>query len=149
MTIDKHADKDRHLIEIRVTGEVNGEGGYGIFQHAIVEAHDAQCRELILDLRQASLGRSPHLFRLQSLIQIFKTVILRKDIRVTVLVSTDASEQWTSMDRAAEFDGITLRSCTSRQAAHRYLDHDLLRLTESAPPGLVQSTTVNPFPARA
>jgi hypothetical protein len=124
MNITNHIDTVRQRLEIRVAGRIGAENACGIIQHAIVEAYGSNYREVALDLRQASLDHSTSLFRLHSLLQLFKAIILQKDLRVTVLFSMDNAEQWMYLDKAEEFDGITMRYFTNREAALHFLGKD-------------------------
>lgn len=121
MTITNHIDTHQQRIEIRVAEHISAESAFGIIQHAIVEAYGSQQRELVLDLRAASFDPAASLFRLHSLLQSFKSVILQKALRVIVLFASGDAEQWMSLDRAEDFDGITLRYFTDREAACRFL----------------------------
>jgi hypothetical protein len=121
MNITNHIDSERQRLEIRVTGQIGAENACGIIQHAIVEAYGSNYRELALDLRQAGFDHSTALFRLHSLLQLFKAIILQKDLRVTVLFNVDNAEQWMYLDKAEEFDGITMRYFTNREAALHFL----------------------------
>lgn len=117
MEITKRIDNVQQLIEIQVSGEVIGEGSQQIIQQAIVEAYDSDYREMVLDLRKVSFDPSTSLFRLHSLLQIFKSVILQKELRVAVLFNTGNATQWMYLDKAVGFDGITMRYFTDRKAA--------------------------------
>ncbi len=124
MNITNHIDSEHQRLEIRVAGRIGNENACGIIQHAIVEAYGSNYRELVLDLRQASLDHSTSLFRLHSLLQLFKAIILQKDLRVTVLFSVGNAEQWMYLDKAEEFDGINMRYFTQRESALHFLGRD-------------------------
>ena len=121
MNITTHIDSKRRRIAIRVAGRVGAESAYGILHHTIVEAYGNDCRELILDLRQADFVPSAALFRLHSLLQMFKTVILHKEVQITILFSTDKAEQWMHLDKAVDFAGINVRFFTNQMAARHFL----------------------------
>ena len=124
MNITTHNDSEHQRLEIRVAGRIGNENACGIIQHAIVEAYGSNYREVALDLRQASFDHSTSLFRLHSLLQLFKAIIMQKDLRVTVLFSMGNAEQWMYLDKAEEFDGITMRYFTNREAALYFLGKD-------------------------
>lgn len=50
-----------------------------------------------------------------------KKVILQKELRITGLFRQDEEEQWMYLDRADDFEDITLRSFLSRTAAIPFL----------------------------
>ena len=124
MNITNHIDSEHQRLEIRVAGRIGNENACGIIQHAIVEAYGSNYREVALDLRQASFAPSTSLFRLHSLLQLFKAIILQKDLRVTVLFSVGNAEQWVYLDKAEEFDGINMRCFTKRESALHFLGRD-------------------------
>lgn len=124
MNVTSHIDNLGRKLEIRVGGRIDADNACGIIQHAIVEAYGSEFRELVLDLRRAEFDHTASLFRLHSLLQVFKSVILQKELRVTVLFGSDEAEQWVSLDKAAEFDGITMRYFTNREAALHFLGQD-------------------------
>ena len=126
MNVTSHIDNLGRKLEIRVGGRIDADNACGIIQHAIVEAYGSEFRELVLDLRGAEFDHKASLFRLHSLLQVFKSVILQKELRVTVLFGWDEAEQWVSLDKAAEFDGITMRYFTNREAALHFLGQDQL-----------------------
>ena len=126
MNATSHIDNLGRKLEIRVGGRIGADNACGIIQHAIVEAYGSEFRELVLDLRGAEFDHTASLFRLHSLLQVFKSVILQKELRVTVLFGSDEAEQWVSLDKAAEFDGITMRYFTNREAALHFLGQDQL-----------------------
>ena len=121
MHITHQIDDEQQRIEIRVAGRIGAENACGIIQHAIVETYGNAYRELVLDLRQAWFDTSDQLFRLHWLLQMFKKVILQKDLRITVLFQLDEHEQWMCLDKAVDFDGLTLRYFTNRDAALQFL----------------------------
>jgi hypothetical protein len=124
MNITNHIDSEHQRLEIRVAGRIGNENACGIIQHAIVEAYGSNYREVALDLRQASFDHSTSLFRLHSLLQLFKAIILQKDLRVTVLFSVGNAEQCMYLDKAEEFDGINMRYFTKRESALHFLGRD-------------------------
>lgn len=126
MNVTSHIDNLGRKLEIRVGGRIGADNACGIIQHAIVEAYGSEFRELVLDLHGAEFDHTASLFRLHSLLQVFKSVILQKELRVTVLFGSDEAEQWVSLDKAAEFDGITMRYFTNREAALHFLGQDQL-----------------------
>jgi hypothetical protein len=117
MQITNHIDSTCQRFEIRVAGKISADNALGIIQHAIVEAYGGDYRELVLDLRQARFDHSATLFRLHSLLQTFKLIILQKNLRITVLFSMDDAEHWMYLDKAEEFEGINMRYFTNREAA--------------------------------
>lgn len=121
MQISNRIDESGQRIEIQVAGRIGAENAYGIIQHAIVEAYGNTYGELVLDLRQAWLDTTGQIFHLHSLLQMFKKVILQKELRITVLFRQDEDEQWMYLDKAGDFDGITLRYFTSREDALLFL----------------------------
>ncbi|MGD9946969.1 MAG: hypothetical protein AB7U29_00660 [Desulfobulbus sp.] len=122
MQLNNSIDKSGQRIEIQVAGRIGAENACGIIQHAIVEAYGNSYRELVLDLRQAWFDTTDQVFRLHSLLQMFKKVILQKELRITVLFHQDEGEQWMHLGKADDFDGITLRYFTNRDAALHFLD---------------------------
>jgi len=121
MLITNYIDAQQQQLEIQVVGRIDAANACGVIQHAIVEAYGSEYRRLVLDLRQADFDHSTALFRLHSLLQVFKSVILHKGVRITVLFSLENTEQWMSLDKAEEFDGITMRYFTNREAALHFL----------------------------
>lgn len=124
MQISNRIDDSGQRIEIQVVGRIGTENAYGIIQHAIVEAYGNTYGELVLDLRQAWLDTTGQIFHLHSLLLMFKKVILQKELRITVLFQQDEGEQWMSLDKAVDFDGITLRYFTSREDALHFLGRE-------------------------
>ncbi|MDD2463841.1 MAG: hypothetical protein PHI97_07560 [Desulfobulbus sp.] len=114
-------DESGQRLEIQVAGRIGAENACGIIQHAIVEAYGNTYRELVLDLRRAWFDSTDQIFRLHSLLQMFKKVILQRELRITVLFYQDEGEQWMHLDKAEDFDGITLRYFTNREAALLFL----------------------------
>ena len=121
MLITNHIDAGQQQLEIRVVGRIDAANACGVIQHAIVEAYGSDYRRMVLDLRRADFDHSASLFRLHSLLQVFQSLILHKGVRITVLFSLEYTEQWMSLDKAEEFDGITMRYFTNREAAVHFL----------------------------
>ena len=122
MQLINSIDESGQRIKIKVAGRIGAESARSIIQHAIVEAYGNTYRELVLDLRQAWFDSTDQIFRLHSLLQMFKKVIMQKEMRITVLFSLDEGEQWMHLVKADDFDGITLRYFTNREAALHFLD---------------------------
>jgi hypothetical protein len=124
MKITNCIDNQGQRIEIRVAGQIGAENICGIIQHAIVEAYCNTFEELVLDLRQAKLDTPEQFCRLQSLLEMFRKVILQKDLRITVLFRQGEGDQLVHLNKAADFDGITLRSFINRDASIHFFGRD-------------------------
>ena len=121
MKITNRISENQERLEIVVTGDISQENACGIVQYAITEVYDQDFKEMILDMRKACFPFPIALFRLHSLMQIFKYVILKKELRVTILFHNDYTEPWMHLDKAPEFEGINMKYFTSRQAALQFL----------------------------
>ncbi len=134
MKITKRIDNEKQLIEIKVSGNVSENGSRNIIQSAIVEAYGSDYREMVLDLQEVNFDPSTALFRLHCLLQVFKSVILQKELRVAILFKTGDDTQWMYLNKAEEFEGITLRYFTDRKAA--LLGARLFAIPSRIPPAL-------------
>jgi hypothetical protein len=124
MKITTTIDNDRQRIEILVSGTITAENTFGIIQYAIVESLSNNYRELTLDLRGARFDHATSMFRLHTLLQFFKSVILQKELQVTILFKKDSTEQWMQFGKAAECAGINMRSFINRQAGSHFPGQD-------------------------
>lgn len=121
MKITNRISENQECLKIVVTGDISQENACGIVQYAITEVYEQDFKEMVLDMRKAFFPFPVALFRLHSLMQIFKHVILKKELRVTILFHNDNTEQWMYLDKASEFEGINMKYFTSRQTALQFL----------------------------
>ena len=124
MKITNRITDNQERIEITVAGHISQENACGIIQYAISEVLGQPFKELVLDLRKALFPFPMALFRLHSLMQIFKNVVLQNELRVTILFHNGNTEQWMYLDKASEFDGINMKYFTSKKAALQFLSTD-------------------------
>lgn len=124
MKVTNRITDNQERIEITVAGHISQENACGIIQYAISEVLGQPFKELVLDLRKALFPFPMALFRLHSLMQIFKNVVLQNELRVTILFHNGNTEQWMYLDKASEFDGINMKYFTSPKAAMQFLSTD-------------------------
>ena len=115
MQITNHIDPGQQRIEISVSGPVTQDNACGLIQYAIAELEGNRYREAMLDLRHVSANHPITLFRLHALMQVFKGIIMRKNMHLAILFNEENREQWIFLDRAANCDGINMKYFTNRQ----------------------------------
>ncbi len=117
MNITHRINNEQQLIEIQFSGHVNGESAHKIIQRAMVKVHGSDFREVVLDLQKVVFEDAGSMFRLHSLVQVFKSILLQKELRVTILFKVEDDARWMFLEKAAEFEGINMRYFTNRKAA--------------------------------
>lgn len=110
-------NNEQQLIEIQFSGHVNGERAHKIIQRAMVKVHGSDFQEVVLDLRNVIFENSTSMFRLHSMVQVFKSILLQKALRVTIIFNEEDGARWMFLEKATEFEGINMRYFTDRKAA--------------------------------
>ena len=121
MNIKTHSPVGKNRIEITVSGPVNQENAKGIIHRALFETSGSKCDELILDLRKADLESNVPSLQLHTLLQIFRSIVLRDHVQLMLLMPRGGDEQWTRITKAKEFDGVNMQVFNSRETAQHYL----------------------------
>lgn len=117
MKITHHIKHEQGLIEIQFSGHVNEESAHKIIQRAMVKVHGSDFQEVVLDLCKVTFENPSSMLRLHSVIKVFKSVLMQKELLVTIMFNTEDGARWLFLERAAEFEGINMRCFTNRKAA--------------------------------
>lgn|GEM_PF-3368118 len=117
MKIVHQINNEQQLIEIQFYGHAREESAHKIIQRAMVKVYGGDFQEVVLDLRKVTFEKSSSTFRLHSLVEVFKSVLLQKELQVTLMFDNEDGARWMFFKKAAEFDGITMRYFTNRKAA--------------------------------
>ncbi|ADW19146.1 hypothetical protein Despr_3013 [Desulfobulbus propionicus DSM 2032] len=124
MHISNHIDRKRHHITIEVSGRIDAHAVHPLIQYAILETYGQSYREMVLDLRRAEFDHWASMSRLRSLLQVFKSVIVQQELRVTVLFCLDDPAPSKPLDGTSELEGVTIRYCNNHRAAGHFLVTD-------------------------
>lgn len=60
----------------------------------MVKVYAGDFQEVVLDLRKVTFEKSSSMFRLHSLIEVFKSVLLQKKLQVTITFDMEDGARW-------------------------------------------------------
>jgi len=117
VNITHHIKHAQRLIEIQFSGYDNEESAHKIIQRAMVKVHGSDVQEVLLDLRNVTFKNPSSMLRLHSVIKVFKSILMQKELLVTIMFNTEDGARWLFLEKATEFEGINVRCFTNRKAA--------------------------------
>lgn len=117
MKIVHQINNELQLVKIMFYGHAREESAHKIIQRAMVKVFGGDFQEVVLDLRKVIFEKSSSTFRLHSLVEVFKSVLLQKELQVTIMFDLEDGARWMFFEKVAKFDGITMRYFTNRKAA--------------------------------